>query len=781
MLSTSTTMPNASMPRRSGAGLIQASLLWAFCATLVLPVSSPAQSLDDETLEATKHAALMVMTSYSKTKEGDTPFGSGSGYFVNRSGLAITNNHVVDPGHQKSQQEKFALKNSMNRLVWHVIIDSGTEDELKYQAHVLYQNDQADVAVLQVVDEDGEFLETEHYLRFVPSSSVEEGSKAWCFGFPGGDSRKGNTGDHPLVAITSGNIIKMQRTASGRLKMIETDVLANQGNSGGPFVDENGRLIGMLTLGSQTEGRTNTTMLVPADLVHEMISTASRRGKLPGGIDIEPFYNLFASKDRIWYFPMYERSNEADCITLDGGLRVCGDCTDETVTWPTVFGEMALPVSSLAYVIRSEYDDTIRVFLDGGDIIPLADEEASITFKRRGGEPRDFNLEDVSFIAFKKPKKSPTPPSRPAYVIQGDSVCLSLSEVAGDIMFDTDQLGEINIPAEDLVSLQDIEGDRVLTTRTGSRIMGSVADHSLTAKLAWSQTPITFNFGEDILCSIKHVDYTEAVKTGEVDLAATLSTNDPRLTRIAKALDRSDLDAARTDLAIFDKSSAVRSLSPEKKDQLLFLKGEYELRTGNYERAYKAFRKLNKDSTRIADVRWSAAAREALLDRHTGGQFDGQPLSNTMVYELAGNALAKDFKSESKLALESLEGVTADSRSEYARLMKMAGVAEEKLQVAARLTAGESEEYLVRLWRAMANLHRNEIRRMAIERQEVQETLSQGRGGGRRGMPESRRRQLNLRLERFDRDTEKANEQLGILRMKIQDAGFIIDDPDKDN
>ena len=123
--------------------------LFVFGAVLIEALAgstAQAQSMSPEVVERVKRATVMVKTAYSKSSEGDTPLGSGTGFFVNRSGLCISNDHVTDPGHGKSPREKMEIWQKYNRLTWTVVINSGTEEEEAYKANVLYSNDQADMA-----------------------------------------------------------------------------------------------------------------------------------------------------------------------------------------------------------------------------------------------------------------------------------------------------------------------------------------------------------------------------------------------------------------------------------------------------------------------------------------------------------------------------------------------------------------------------------------------------------------------------------------------------------
>jgi len=77
--------------------------------------AAPPTPISDDVLARAKNASVMVLLAHSKSAEADTPLGSGSGYFVNSTGLAVTNNHVADPGHGKSPDEKFKLKEELGR------------------------------------------------------------------------------------------------------------------------------------------------------------------------------------------------------------------------------------------------------------------------------------------------------------------------------------------------------------------------------------------------------------------------------------------------------------------------------------------------------------------------------------------------------------------------------------------------------------------------------------------------------------------------------------------
>ena len=75
-------------------------------AVLLSALPARAQQMKPQTEDRVKRAAVMVFTLTSKRQKNDTTVGSGSGFFINSKGLVITNNHVVDPTHLKSPEEK---------------------------------------------------------------------------------------------------------------------------------------------------------------------------------------------------------------------------------------------------------------------------------------------------------------------------------------------------------------------------------------------------------------------------------------------------------------------------------------------------------------------------------------------------------------------------------------------------------------------------------------------------------------------------------------------------
>ena len=139
--------------------------------------------------------------------------GSGSGFIIDESGIAVTNNHVVTGA---------ALLR-----VW-----VGGEDEPR-NARVLGVSECSDLAVIDI---EGDGF---HYLQW-HEEPVHVGLDVYAAGFPLGD---------PEFTLTGGIVSKEEADGDTDWasigSVIEHDATINPGNSGGPLVDESAQVVGV--------------------------------------------------------------------------------------------------------------------------------------------------------------------------------------------------------------------------------------------------------------------------------------------------------------------------------------------------------------------------------------------------------------------------------------------------------------------------------------------------------------------------------------------------------
>jgi putative serine protease PepD len=198
--------------------------------------------------DASKNAVTYIVA--------DTPEGqaTGSGFVVSKDGLIVTNDHVVDGASQ-------------------VQVKIGTSDSAQ-PATVVGADPSRDLALLKV---DASNLPT---LSLGDSSSVSVGDPTYAIGNPFGL-------DHTL---TTGIVSALQRSlqAPDGAKIsgaIQTDAALNPGNSGGPLLDADGKVIGVnsqIQTGSTNGaegGNVGIGFAIPANTVKSFISEA-KAGKL---------------------------------------------------------------------------------------------------------------------------------------------------------------------------------------------------------------------------------------------------------------------------------------------------------------------------------------------------------------------------------------------------------------------------------------------------------------------------------------------------------------------
>ena len=180
------------------------------------PVSTTPAGSSEELATRVQPATIRIVAHGSYADLGqDVTEGtwSGSGFFIDPSGLAVTNNHVVT-----------------GASTLDVYVDGANEP---VNAEVLGVSECADLAVIQV---DGSSFTA----LALQTAKQPVGADVWSAGFPLGD---------PEFSWHHGNISKAD--AGGDTSwasvshVIEHDALINPGNSGGPLVNARGEVVGV--------------------------------------------------------------------------------------------------------------------------------------------------------------------------------------------------------------------------------------------------------------------------------------------------------------------------------------------------------------------------------------------------------------------------------------------------------------------------------------------------------------------------------------------------------
>jgi serine protease Do len=161
--------------------------------------------------------------------------GHGSGYFISKDGYLITNYHVV--------KNKKLVKVQLNESV-------------TLAADVIRFDERYDVALLKVNGEDFNALE------MINSDSAQTGDDVIAIGTPE---------DISLGQSVTKGIISGKRKIAEKV-FLQTDVTINSGNSGGPLLNENGGIIGMVTMKLVGKGVEGIGFCVPTNTIIEALN-----------------------------------------------------------------------------------------------------------------------------------------------------------------------------------------------------------------------------------------------------------------------------------------------------------------------------------------------------------------------------------------------------------------------------------------------------------------------------------------------------------------------------
>lgn len=172
----------------------------------------------------------------------------GSGVVISADGLMLTNHHVIDEDYGRG------------RLDLRVRVDGRMRP-----ARVLGTDPAGDIALLRI-DASGEPLP---HVEFGDSSALVIGQQVLALGNPFGAA--GPIGD-PTATI--GVISALNRFNGGYNDAIQTDAPVNPGNSGGPLLTLDGRLVGINgQIQTRHGGRANTGigLAVPANQIRRFL------------------------------------------------------------------------------------------------------------------------------------------------------------------------------------------------------------------------------------------------------------------------------------------------------------------------------------------------------------------------------------------------------------------------------------------------------------------------------------------------------------------------------
>jgi serine protease Do len=332
-------------------------------------LKSQGQLISSIANEVSPSVVSVEVTSQSRAVDGFFGFGgtreqqsAGTGFIIDKSGIIVTNRHVVPSGSTKIN----------------VTLSDGTKFENVELIGRTSESDPLDVAFLKITDTKGKELKA---ARIGDSSTVKVGESVVAIGNALGQFQ--NTVTSGIISGHGRNVTAGDATGSASenlQNLFQTDAAINQGNSGGPLVNLDGEVIGINT--AVAGDAQNIGFAIPMNDVKGVIENVVKKGKLerpfigvvfvPVTADLAKQYNL--TVDQGAYIPpsvsVGQETVMADSPAGRAGIKeqdiivkVNNDVIDESHSLTSLLGKYTVGDKVKLDIVRDGKHQTIEVTL----------------------------------------------------------------------------------------------------------------------------------------------------------------------------------------------------------------------------------------------------------------------------------------------------------------------------------------------------------------------------------------------------------------------------------
>ncbi|MBI1372521.1 MAG: trypsin-like serine protease [Phycisphaera sp.] len=244
-----------------------------------------AEGLPSAVRERLHQATVLIEARYRPIGEPDakmTGSAQGSGFVIAGEGLIVTNAHCVDPtmvidlstGKAADGDTPVERRMVMTLSEVEVRLRSGRPDTRVYAASLLCSRPfPTDLAILRI-HPDAPLTA----LELLPNDAfagIAETDSVWAIGFPLGTAPEAILAGQPKLdrnpngidlSFRGGSIRSLRLAENGQVKAIDHSCEITHGNSGGPLVDAQGRVVGVNYYGGAT-----FSFAIPIPLVRETL------------------------------------------------------------------------------------------------------------------------------------------------------------------------------------------------------------------------------------------------------------------------------------------------------------------------------------------------------------------------------------------------------------------------------------------------------------------------------------------------------------------------------
>jgi len=257
---------------------------------LAIPTaSSPAFAATAAAREATVYIRVVgdlrleIERGFKRTIEKpDVEIGTGTGFLVSPFGHVITNHHVISGEDLTVQVNGQPVH--LNLVVKRIDVlvpgppGSGDEAVRRFTAALDADNAAVDLALLSIT---GAELP---YLALGDSDALEPGQPVEVLGFPLG--RQVEVGRNlapdalPEASLSRGTVTALRAGEQGERRYVQTDAILNPGNSGGPLLDEDGYVVGVVRM--KLARATGIAFAIPVEQLKDFLEASGQDRVFPG-------------------------------------------------------------------------------------------------------------------------------------------------------------------------------------------------------------------------------------------------------------------------------------------------------------------------------------------------------------------------------------------------------------------------------------------------------------------------------------------------------------------
>jgi len=212
-------------------------------AIAIAGVPAGANELDPEVQDRLSKATVYIKA--KRHYKGTALPSSGSGFFVHPDGLVLTNWHVVaDRLQAKIHGDWRKVATEMKSLT--IVVGSGTSRQREVAARVVAHDPEKDLAVLEVP------FTPEAWLDITNPEEVDTRHLVWAAGFPAARPMAIESNSQEVIDVGGpldvvfGAVTTKVKDQEGNVFGLLTDTALRGGFSGGPLVNSNGKVVGVV-------------------------------------------------------------------------------------------------------------------------------------------------------------------------------------------------------------------------------------------------------------------------------------------------------------------------------------------------------------------------------------------------------------------------------------------------------------------------------------------------------------------------------------------------------